>query len=120
MKRFAIFITSIIFALGLTSCTDKEPDRPIKDEVVETAPEPTREEVFLRVLRDETDAWDNEADAEVVDLAKSMCEAWGRDASFTDVAAIFLQTGYTPREGGGFIGAGTQAFCPEYSYKYEQ
>lgn len=97
-----------------TSEAPVTPDTPVAPPTTE-APSDDIDTLFLQVLRQNTDSWDNIPDDAVVSLAESMCGAWDEGSSFRDIASIFLKNGYSPEESGFFIGAGTQAYCPEYS-----
>lgn len=75
--------------------------------------------VFLQVLREGTNSWDNLPDADVISLAHSMCGAWDNGSTFEEIAQIFLDSGYNQTDAGYFIGAGTEAYCPEYSKNFQ-
>lgn len=93
------------------------PDVPVTPDTPEVPPANDIDALFLQVLREGTNSWDNEPDAAVIDLAKEMCGAWDRGANFKQIGGVLLDSGYPPQEAGYFVGAGTEAYCPEHSSK---
>lgn len=119
-RRIAAAVTAAIFVFGASGCTVPTSDNSQPTETVtvapsESAPESQAEEVFPDVIRDNTDSFDQETDESINGLARTMCDAWEDGATFGDLAGIMLETGFSPREAGFFIGAGTAAFCPQFS-----
>lgn len=114
MKFIAIILSILVFS----ACGGETSSKPVEEETFST-PAPTADEVFLTVLRNETDAWDAVDDALVVDLAHKMCDAWESGASMHDIGGVMMELGYDAYEAGFFMGAGTETYCPEYSGVFE-
>ena len=72
------------------------------------------DEQFAQLIRDNTDAFDGAADADIVAAAESVCGMWDAGATFKDVVQVVFESGVDPQDGGFLAGAGTQAYCPEY------
>lgn len=109
-NKIAAFIVSFAFVFSLAGCSSSESNTPTPVASASVS----NSEVFLIVLHENTDSWDLVSDAQIVDLATSLCGAWSRGASFEDVASVMLNSGYSAGEGGYFIGAATEVYCPEF------
>jgi hypothetical protein len=138
-KIIAAFLT--VFVLSFTACSGETETQPTETVTVtespvvgptvpetpptppstslapETvAPEPNDlDAIFVQVLRENTNSWDNIPDADVVELANLMCDVWREGATFEEIGQILIDSGYPQNEAGFFIGAGTEAYCPEFS-----
>lgn len=54
-------------------------------------------------------------DHSTLTMGVSMCQAFGRGVTVTQLANIGMQNGFTPFETGVLMGAATSQFCPEYA-----
>lgn len=119
MKRIIKTILASTLMLSAVACSSNDTATlPVPTETVtETAaPEASsEEELFVEYLRTETDGWDVIPEGDIIFLAETMCSLWSDGATMNDMAGMFLDSGYTPEEAGTFIGAGTEALCPEYN-----
>lgn len=76
------------------------------------------EAVFLKIVRDGNAGLDSAADADLVELAKSICELYKGGASGADVNDSLSKGAgvtYTLKELVSINGSGVAAFCPEYT-----
>lgn len=75
------------------------------------------EVIFLDVLKENTTEFAADSDEALLGLADEICKAWDRGVTFNEIADVMIQSGYSPTDGGFFIGAATQSFCPQHVSK---
>lgn len=74
--------------------------------------------IYLSVVREGAPLTRTADDETLISLAKSTCEFFDAGASFEDVALIAMESGVDATTAGTVIGAGTEAYCPEYSHLF--
>ena len=85
-----------------------------------------REVIFLAFVRQNTTNSADVDDATIIELARSVCEAFDAGVSWDDLAATAVVTltqqgqEYLIPDVGVIYGAGIQAFCPEWGWKLEE
>lgn len=113
MKFLSIFIA--LTAALATGCSNTHPVSKTTSVVTVTArPHDAMDDIFLRVLRDGTDSFDHASDSKVVKLAHVLCGLWDDGQSLDSVFSMLYSVGYSAQESGFFVGAATQAYCPQY------
>lgn len=101
LKRY--FIVALA-GLALTACDNTEPPA-----------EPDNRDLYLQVVRDEYPSLENVDDQALVDFAVAACDAFEAGATAEQVVSTVAGGAMAPSQGGFLLGAGIQAYCPEYS-----
>lgn len=87
---------------------------------VEASRDKQVEAVFLKLVRDGNAGLSSAADADLIELAKSICALYKGGASGSEVNDILYKGSgvtYTLKELASLNGSGVAAFCPEYMDK---
>lgn len=81
----------------------------------------TPESAYLSTVRDEIPALSGESDADLIDLADFVCDAFqtvGFDDGMTRVIDLAKSAGMTAGEAGTIAGASAAAYCPEFEESF--
>lgn len=111
---------TIVMAFSFIACGGSE-DEPTNTVTVTAGPEvpQDKEDMFLTILRDGTDFFDDVPDNEILDLGYAVCEAWDAGVTFKDIAVAAVDSGIPAGDAGYLVGAATKAFCPQHSPKIQ-
>lgn len=104
----------------VTASPTPTPAAPV---VEETTSEPETTEttdagtdiLFLGLVRGQAPQLEKVSDSSLIELARSVCEAYDKDATTTEIGAMITGTGVmTLAQTGYFIGVTTSSYCPEH------
>ena len=111
--RSALAALLVPMALVFSACGPSVETESNESESVESI-----DSIYLSVVREGAPLTRTADDETLISLAKSTCEFFDAGASFEDVALIAMESGVDATTAGTVIGAGTEAYCPEYSYLF--
>jgi len=107
-------------AVVTETVTEEAEPEPTPEPEPEPEEEPTLsdgaiEDVFVTLIRSEYPGmFLGVSDRDMIDLAKGVCGQFDIGQTFADVGLMGVESGYTPKQIGYFIGASVPAFCPEH------
>ena len=131
MRIITTFIVSVMLMFTFAACgpetvTEKPTDEVTVTETPETetetpTPEPEPEtdnieDIYLQDVRANVPEVAGADDQTLLNIAYGNCDLFAAGATFEEVAQVGLDEGVSPTSVGYIIGAGTEAFCPEYSH----
>lgn len=119
IKRLAAM--AMLCIVPLTACashTDKA--APEKSHTVTASPNsvetPKRSELAYLTVVTQEDLAAGESDSDLIDLGESICNAYKRDATTTQIMANLMET-YSYTESGTVVASATAFLCPEMGDK---
>lgn len=121
MKRILFAAVAVMVSFSFAGCSDESDAEPIATvTVTESATqEPVEgqlpDDIFIKLVQDQTESFDYVPDATILELAQNICEFWESGGTVEQAFQIVRKSGIDSYDGGFFIGAATEAYCPEYS-----
>lgn len=97
---------ALLFTFGCSVPIQSSPE-PI------APPKPSGKDIFLQVVHNEAPMTRNLNDADLVNLAGKICDAFDVGATFEEVAYVMLDGGLNANAAGVIIGASIAWKCPE-------
>jgi hypothetical protein len=83
-----------------------------------TLPPGKLDDLFLRLIRGYSHAFDGVGDNQVVTWGRGVCDGWDRDLTWAAQVAVFTSAGYARSLAGHFIETATETYCPDHKDKY--
>lgn len=109
-------VIAIAMTFVVSGCTGDSEATPTETVTVTASPEPDNiDDMFVELVKDETDAFDYSSDSEILELADNICKFWESGGTVDRAFDIVVESGVDAYDGGFFVGAATGAYCPEYS-----
>jgi hypothetical protein len=121
MRKIALAVVSVVLMFSFSGCGDNSSTAaPTQTKTVTAAPSQAPEVTdaqFVKFIKQHTDAFDMASESQIVSAAKSVCGIWQSGGTMNDVIEAIVSSGVDAKDGGYLAGAGTQMYCPQYSYK---
>lgn len=123
-KKIAGFMVAVMVGFSFAGCSTGDSEQPTATVTVTAEPTPetpeapmgsVSDEMFADLIRQNTNAFDNASDQQIVKAAEAGCSYFDEGATFEQAAMVIVESGVDVYDGGFLLGAGVANYCPEYT-----